>query len=40
MLVCIALTLIVSLLVYRMVERPMIMLGRTIVLWRGLRTRP
>ena len=40
MLVCIALTLIVSLLVYRMIERPMIMLGRTIVLWRGLRTRP
>nr|WP_197082717.1 acyltransferase [Bradyrhizobium sp. LTSP885] len=40
MLICIALTLMVSLLVYRMVERPMIMLGRTIVLWRGLRTRP
>ncbi|WP_426441505.1 acyltransferase family protein [Bradyrhizobium genosp. P] len=40
MLICIALTLAVSLLVYRMVERPMIMLGRTIVLWRGLRARP
>jgi peptidoglycan/LPS O-acetylase OafA/YrhL len=40
MLICIALTLMVSLLAYRMVERPMIMLGRTIVLWRGLRARP
>jgi len=39
MLICVALTLMLSLLVYRMVERPMIMLGRMIVLWRGVRSR-
>jgi peptidoglycan/LPS O-acetylase OafA/YrhL len=38
MLVCIALTLMVSLLVYRMVERPMIMFGRTIMLRREVRS--
>jgi peptidoglycan/LPS O-acetylase OafA/YrhL len=37
MLVCIVLTLMISSLVYRIVERPMIMLGRAIVLRRGLR---
>jgi peptidoglycan/LPS O-acetylase OafA/YrhL len=39
MLVCIVLTLTVSLLVYRTVERPMILLGRAIVVWRGVRSR-
>jgi len=37
MLICIVLTLMVSALVYRMVERPMIMLGRAIVLRRGVK---
>jgi peptidoglycan/LPS O-acetylase OafA/YrhL len=39
MLICVALTLLASLLVYRMVERPMIMFGRTIALRRGVRSR-
>jgi peptidoglycan/LPS O-acetylase OafA/YrhL len=39
MLICVALTLTVSLLVYRMVERPMMMFGRTIVLRRGASSR-
>jgi peptidoglycan/LPS O-acetylase OafA/YrhL len=39
MLICIVLTLIVSLLVYRMVERPMIMFGHTFVPRRGAASR-
>lgn len=39
MLICIVLTLAVSLLVYRVVERPMIVLGRTVAPWRGIRGR-
>jgi peptidoglycan/LPS O-acetylase OafA/YrhL len=39
MLICVALTLTISLLVYRMVERPMMMLGRTIVFRRGVTSR-
>jgi hypothetical protein len=38
MLICVALTLMVSWLVYRTVERPMIMFGRTIVLRREVRS--
>jgi peptidoglycan/LPS O-acetylase OafA/YrhL len=39
MLICVALTLTVSLLVYRMVERPMISFGRTMVLRPGVSSR-
>ena len=39
MLICIALTLIVSLLVYRWIERPMIMFGRIIILRPGAASR-
>jgi peptidoglycan/LPS O-acetylase OafA/YrhL len=39
MAICVALTLTLSWLVYRMVERPMMMFGRTIVLWHGVRSR-
>jgi peptidoglycan/LPS O-acetylase OafA/YrhL len=39
MLICVALTLTVSLLVYRMVERPMILFGRTMVLRPGVSSR-
>jgi peptidoglycan/LPS O-acetylase OafA/YrhL len=39
MLICVALTLTVSVLVYRMVERPMMMFGRAIVLRRGVSSR-
>jgi peptidoglycan/LPS O-acetylase OafA/YrhL len=39
MAVCVALTLTVSWLVYRMVERPMIVFGRSIVLRHGVRSR-
>src|ERR1700761_9190898 len=39
MAICIGLTLIVSLLVYRMIERPMIMLGRAMVPQRGAASR-
>jgi peptidoglycan/LPS O-acetylase OafA/YrhL len=39
MLICVALTLMVSALVYRGVERPMIMLGRTMVLRPGVSSR-
>jgi peptidoglycan/LPS O-acetylase OafA/YrhL len=38
MLACVALTLLVSLLVYRMVERPMMMFGRTIALRSGVKS--
>jgi peptidoglycan/LPS O-acetylase OafA/YrhL len=39
MLICVALTLTVSVLVYRMVERPIMMFGRAIVLRRGVSSR-
>ncbi len=38
MLICVVLTLMVSWLVYRTVERPMIMFGRTMVLRREVRS--
>jgi len=39
MLTCTILTLMVSWLVYRTLERPMIVFGRAVLLWRGLATR-